>query len=273
VTQKQEQHIAVTDTSVSAVDTLATAMGLSKQHIKQAMQKGALWLERDGSVRRLRRASRRLHVGDTLHFYYAEAILAQTPQPARLIADEGAYSIWCKPSGMTSQGSKWGDHCTIQRWAEQHLEPQRSAFIVHRLDRAASGLILLAHQKRVAAAFARLFRERAIEKHYSVIVHGHFPDTPEPLLVAAPLDERVARSLVSCRHYDAERGQSMLHVAIETGRKHQIRRHLSGLGFPVVGDRLYGSPVVDIDLQLKAKYLAFTCPISGEKRRYVLDEC
>ena len=74
---------------------------------------------------------------------------------------------------------------------------------------------------------------------------------------------------------DAAAGQSELDVEIETGRKHQIRRHLSGVGFPVVGDRLYGSQQNNPkqpDLQLRAVTLAFTCPLTKQARRYTVDD-
>ena len=68
-------------------------------------------------------------------------------------------SIWYKPYGIYCQGSKWGDHHTIHRMAEQQL--QRPCFIVHRLDRATTGLVIVAHKKKIAAALAALFAQTA----------------------------------------------------------------------------------------------------------------
>ena len=268
-------HLTVEHDGVSAVELLTEASQLSRQAIKQAMQKGAVWLTRGKQTQRMRRASKKLKPGDELHFYYNPQVLNDAPQSAQLVADEGAYSVWNKPYGMLSQGSKWGDHCTIYRWAEQNLQPQRPAFIVHRLDRAASGLMMLAHSKKMAASLSALFEQRKVEKHYQVWVVGDFSGQVsgpwKRLTIDEPLAGKNAVSHFSLLEYDKEKNRSLLDVEIETGRKHQIRRHLAGAGFPVVGDRLYGEATEgDEDLQLQAVSLAFQCPASGKLCSYKL---
>jgi tRNA pseudouridine32 synthase/23S rRNA pseudouridine746 synthase len=168
---------------------------------------------------------------------------------------------------MLSQGSKWGDHCTVYRWAEQQLVPQRTAFIVHRLDRAASGLIMLAHSKRMAKQLSMLFQQRQIEKHYHVWVQGHCQQAQR---IDIPLANKAARSHIKLLQYNAANNSSHLEVHIETGRKHQIRQHLAHIGFPVVGDRLYGRDNQDQDLQLRAYSLRFICPITQTERYFQL---
>jgi tRNA pseudouridine32 synthase/23S rRNA pseudouridine746 synthase len=265
-------HVSIEQDGQRALDALVEASGLSRQKVKQAMQKGAVWWRSESGVRRLRRATRELSSGDSLDFYYSADVLAMQTDAARLIADEETYSVWCKPRGMLSQGSKWGDHCTIYRWAEQNLSPQRPALTVHRLDRAASGLMLLAHTKSMAAALARLFQNRKIDKRYRVIVAGCFPLAEEPMVIDETLDGKQANSRCSCLEYDETSDRSLLEVLIETGRKHQVRRHLASMGFPIIGDRLYGQEDQAEDLQLTASYLGFSCPASGVEREYVLSE-
>jgi tRNA pseudouridine32 synthase/23S rRNA pseudouridine746 synthase len=266
-----ESHVLIESPQDGAVELLQRATGLSRQRIKLAMTQGAVWLTRGRNTQRLRRAKRTLRAGDEVHLYYDAKILAEIPVEPELIADVGAYSVWRKPYGLRSQGSKWGDHCTVQRWAERHLQPERPAFTVHRIDRAANGLILVAHTKSVAATLSKLFREREVEKRYRALVLGDFSQQPKPLRVEQAIDDKAAFSEFLFECVDTEAGRSLVDVRIETGRKHQIRRHLAALGYPVVGDRLYGSGEKDgVDLQLTARYLAFHCPVNSERVEYEL---
>lgn len=272
---KQETHVLVESPLENAVDLLHGASGLSKQKIKATMSKGAVWLTRGSSTRRLRRAKRKLVEGDELHLYYNAKILSEIPAEPALVADVGGYSVWRKPYGLRSQGSKWGDHCTVMRWAEQHLQPERPAFTVHRLDRAANGLLLVAHSKSVAKALSTLFSAREVEKRYRVVVAGDFSGHTGTLKVASSIDNKEAVSEITFRKLSDDGAHSLVDVLIESGRKHQVRKHLASLGHPVRGDRLYGSGEKDgVDLQLTAYRLAFHCPVNDQPVEYCLPaEC
>jgi tRNA pseudouridine32 synthase/23S rRNA pseudouridine746 synthase len=266
-----ENHVKVESPEDKALELLSSASGLSKQRIKLAMTQGAVWISRGRNTQRLRRAKRALRVGDQLHLYYDAAILAEIPPEPTLIADLGGYSVWNKPYGLRSQGSKWGDHCTLVRCAERSLKPERSAFTVHRLDRAANGLMMVAHSKRIATALSDLFQKREVEKRYRALVTGDFSDQPNPMRVEESIDDKDAISELSLQKVVADGTRSIIEVRIETGRKHQIRRHLAALGYPVVGDRLYGTGEEDgADLQLTAFLLAFNCPVTDERVEYRL---
>ncbi|MGS0690682.1 pseudouridine synthase family protein [Shewanella sp. 0m-8] len=268
---KIETHIKVQSSEIDAATLLAEDTGLSKQIIKQAMQKGAVWHSHGKQTNRLRRAKKALKVGDQIHLYYNQAVLDEKVNDAELLFDEGQYSIWYKPFGMRCQGSKWSDHTTINRFAETHLEPARSAYIIHRLDLAATGLIVLGHSKKVTAAIANLFETRALDKFYQVIVEGKFPDGK--VTIDTDVDNKSALSHAHRLEYNSELNQSKVQVKIESGRKHQIRIHMASIGHPVVGDRQHGNgSELTPNLQLTSCHLSFTCPMSAEHKVFELPQ-
>lgn len=270
-TQVIEAHIEVNSPDARVVDLIRDKMDLSKQKIKAAMQKGCVWITTGKNTRRLRRSKTQLKPGQTIHVYYNESVLAATPPAPELIADESHFSVWNKPCGLFSQGSKWGDHCTLVRWSEQNLTPQRNAFLVHRLDRATSGLMILAHSKDAARKLSLLFASRNLTKQYAARVEGRWPYTDNHR-IASEIDGKPAVSHILMKGYRADDDTSLLHITIETGRKHQIRKHLSQQGFPILGDRLYGSNNHCIDLHLTSIRLKFQCPFSNTEKHYWIEQ-
>lgn len=267
-----EIHITIDNTPILITQALKDKTQLSMGEIKKVMQKGAVWLTCGKKTVRVRRAKKMATIGDSIHLYYNQSVLDSSPIDATLISDEGQYSIWNKPCGMLSQGSKWGDHSAITRYVESKLKPERPSFVVHRLDRAANGLIIIAHSKKAAAKFSDLFQKRLVSKRYQIVVRGKFSSGPNNTAVSVDkaIDGRSARSHFSLVSYCQLSDTSVLDVNIDTGRKHQIRRHAASLGHPVCGDRLYGNNDNSKDLQLSAYYLSFCCPFSNGKKEYSL---
>jgi len=277
-----EKHIVITTDNATALTELEAHCDISVANIKKAIAKGALWLTRGQSTQRYRRVKKVLKKNDELHFYYNESVLSQTPNSAQLIEDLGDYSIWYKPYGMLSQGSKWSDHCTISRWAQTHLQPERPVFIVHRLDKAATGLIVIAHTKKMAQQFSYKFEHHQLEKRYVILSHGDHTKRTQPDIINTPVDKKKALSTFTCIDYHPALNVSLINVKIESGRKHQIRIHAASINMPVIGDRLHGNQEKDqeivevlkqdIDLQLCAFYLSFECPISNQHKAFYLPE-
>lgn len=246
----------ILDRPQTAVDALAEHTGLSKQKLKDAMNKGACWWTLKGKQLRLRRASKNLAAGSRLQLYYDEKVLALTPEAPQLLEDFGRYSLWYKPHGLLAQGSQWGDHCSLLRWVE--VARQREVFLVHRLDADAAGLMLIAHDGQAAAALSQLFQGRELTKRYQAWVEGEL--AAQDLRIDQALDGKESISWVNTLKLDAEQNRSLVEIRIETGRKHQIRRHLAGIGHPIIGDRLYGK-TSNQPLQLLAYHLGFACPL------------
>ena len=266
MTEKQEYHLSINSHTAILIDEIERATGKSRGYCKTILNKGAVWLERNRSIRRVRKAKTQLKASDKIHIYHSPSILEQHTATAKLVSDEGIFSVWYKPKGMFSQGSKWGDHCTLYRWAETHLKPQRNAFIVHRLDRATDGLMVVAHTKKCAAQLSLQFEKRLTEKHYQAVISGLFPDSF--IVLDNDIEGKATITEVSLIETDPANNQSIVHINLKTGRKHQIRKHLSEYGYPIIGDRLYGNKDSTADLQLSSIYLSFNHPETNARMEY-----
>jgi tRNA pseudouridine32 synthase/23S rRNA pseudouridine746 synthase len=261
-------------------DFLASHTGLSKTKIKDAMNKGALWVvkkgDRSGKLRRLRKATAMIDSMLRIEFYYDEKLLALKPPQARCIEDLGDYSVWFKPAGLMSQGTMDADHCSLLRQSELFLGNVRISYLVHRLDREAAGLMLIAHTKNAAAQLSKLFRENRIIKQYRAEVLGNLEERSVNDVIDLPLDGKAAFTEYEVKSYDPDKNTSVVDVTIKTGRMHQIRRHFEMIGFPVMGDPKYGNGNKNKEgLKLAAYLLRFDCPInkrSVEFRIQKMDE-
>ncbi len=240
---------------------------VDETRIQDALLKGAVWLQKkDRNKPTCIRDFSIVKPGDTVYINYNQKVLDEVPLALSLVQDEGNYSVWNKPSGMRSQGSKWADHCAFTGVVEKLS--QKPAHLVHRLDRAASGLMLVAHTRPAVQKLSALFAQREIVKQYELSVVGKFSPVL-PHIFDASIEGKVAKTTVTAAQYNKDINETDIKVIIETGRKHQIRVHLSQAGHPVVGDRLYSEEKNhQRDLQLRACELAFVCPFTQQQREY-----
>lgn len=241
-----------------SIQALAAAAPVSKVQIKDAMNKGAVWLQRGRKTRRLRRAKAMLKVGDTILFYHDPDLLKRNVVVPQLLQDMGHYSVWIKPAGLLAQGTQYGDHCSLLRQVELWAEPKRQVFLIHRLDREAVGLMVVAHQKETAAWLSDLFIQQTIEKKYRIQVKGR---AAEEAFFDDMLDQKSAVTAFKRMSYDQHQDISTVDVCLHGGRYHQIRRHFDMNGLPLMGDPRYGQHNQNkTGLALCAYRLAFTCP-------------
>ena len=263
------KKLSAQSNDLTAIEMLAQATPLSKAKLKDAMTKGAVLLRRRKTIKRLRKAQFPLVKGDELHLHYDEALLNLQPPVLEPIADLQGYSVWNKPAGVMSQGNDFGDHMSLLRIAERYFDSKRPVFLIHRLDRETSGLVLIAHNKAVASALSRLIQERKVIKHYQALVFGQ---APEKTTIDRALDGKASVTHISVLRYDQATNTSLINVQLETGRKHQIRRHLNHIGHPIMGDPRYGQGNKNsAGLMLAANRLSFQCPVSGTLVTYEID--
>lgn len=139
-----------------------------------------------------------------------------------------------KPSGLAAQGTQNPRDPHVAGLVQAALG---SGSLHHRLDRPASGLMVLAVHSQANKGLAQAFREHLAERIYLAVVLG---DPGPEGSWDAPLDGKEART--HFRRLGSAGGMSVLRVQLETGRTHQIRRHAAGAGVPLAGDRRHGGP-------------------------------
>ena len=246
----------------TACDFLAKHTGLSKSRIKDAMNKGAVWVRKEkGKQYRIRRATATLKTDDYPSIYYDAKLLALAPLRPECLGDQSRYSVWFKPAGLMTQGTKYGDHCSLLRQAELFFKSKRKVFPVHRLDREASGIVLIAHDKTAAAKLSRLFLSQQIIKRYRAWVLGNLAAQRPRGKIDQSLEDKPAATEFAVTDYDPASNISSVDIVLHTGRLHQIRRHFEAIGFPVMGDPRYGKGNKNKSgLKLMASALEYHCP-------------
>ncbi len=212
-----------------------------------------------------------------------------------------------KPAGMSTIPYEPGERGTLEEATRQWLvrrarHPKTASLgVVHRIDKETSGLVVFARTFAAKKALSQAFRVHAIERRYAAIVHGVLP-TKRTLrshivedrgdgLRGAARDPRIGARIgqlaithvapVEVLSRDAgppgTDGATLVACALETGRTHQIRIHLSEAGHPLVGDRVYtrdrfeaGKPMLPAPrLMLHAAVLGFEHPMTRARLRFV----
>ena len=191
-----------------------------------------------------------------------------------------------KPAGILVHGDGTGARTLTDLVADHlaaagHADARPQA--VQRLDVPTSGLVLFSLDKATQPALDAQVAGHAMAKRYLAVVQGRFPSGEKVVDLPLGRDRHDARRMRVCargkgkpaltrvRRLDYAGGRSLLAVELGSGRKHQIRVHLSHLGFPIVGDELYGGARSASGLLLHAFEEELAHPVSGERLRLRTD--
>jgi 23S rRNA pseudouridine1911/1915/1917 synthase len=241
------------------VDFMSGRLGVSKKRSKAILDSRNVLVD----DRRTWMARHVLHPGNVVDIL-PDAARRASPRRISIVFDDDAYLIVNKPAGMLSNGPD-----SVEAYLRSR--PRSSAATVaHRLDRDTSGCLLAARGDLALKAILPLFRKHLVRKQYHALTLGRI--NPPRGTIRTDIDQR--RAVTHFRTLDANRTAGHILVRTETGRTHQIRKHLASIRHPILGDRRYGL-VVDARLRrlvprrqmLHASLLEFTHPLTGKKVR------
>jgi 23S rRNA pseudouridine1911/1915/1917 synthase len=243
-----------------------------RTRIKKLLQSGTVRV----NDRSITLHSYRLKPGDTVDSKLHTGIASRAGLPFPVLYEDQHVIVVDKPAGIVT--SSVDGSISVQWIISQFLKKMSKgnirAYVVHRLDKEVSGIILFAKTDIAMNTLKDKWKET--DKHYFAFVEG-IPANPEGTIKSWLIEDRSMKmhsvneredAKFAITHYKTIRllnNYALLDVKIETGRKNQIRVHLSDIGCPIVGDRKYGASTDYIRrIRLHAYYLSFPHPVNGK---------
>ncbi len=257
---------------------VARQLGLSRRAAREAVRSGRI--DVDGAT--LDEPGAEMPPGARLELHAHRPRRRHVRTRLAVLYEDDSVLVVDKPAGLLTVPTEAREKDTLWSRALHYLQHRYGgrphAGIVHRLDKDTSGALVFARGREALHALQDRFRTHAIDREYVALVEGDPPDRGafEADLVREPgLRRSVARpgqrgraAVTGYRTLERFRGVALVSIRPETGRTHQIRVHFSAAGYPVLGDRVYGS--TDSRLQaprqmLHARSLGFAHPATGER--------
>lgn len=212
-----------------------------------------------------------------------------------IIAETPDWLIVDKPAGLLVHPDARSTNVTLVDFLVDHdpkiakigEDPSRPG-IMHRLDREASGLMVIAKTQNAFDGLKRQFAEHVVDKRYLALVYGEMEKDEGEIKFKIARSKTKARMAARPEHEEGGqaawthykilrrfRAATLLELTILTGRTHQIRAHLLAMNHPIMGDPLYRRPredrnIVTPRLMLQSVHLSFIDPASGEKKEFIL---
>jgi 23S rRNA pseudouridine1911/1915/1917 synthase len=207
----------------------------------------------------------------------------KAPQHFSIVFEDEDLIVIDKQSGLLTISTEKEKRATAYSLLSDHVkeqDPENKIFIVHRLDRETSGLLLFAKSERVKHHLQELWNETVVDRTYLALVEGKIEKKEatvtsylvegKTFVVHSTQDSKKGKiAITNYKVFKQNKHYSLLKVNLETGRKNQIRVHMQDLGHSIVGDKKYGATGSPIKrLGLHAQKLSFIHPVNGKKMEF-----
>lgn len=203
-----------------------------------------------------------------------------------ILFEDDDLIVVAKDAGLLSIASAQENELTAYRQLTEHVrrtDPRSRIFVVHRLDRDTSGVMMFAKREEIQQSLQNNWQEAVTERIYVALVEGRvaraegtvsswLKESKTLKMYSSPYPNDGQHAVTHYRTLEAKSQLSLLEVKLETGRKNQIRVHMQDIGHPVVGDKKYGARSKILGrLGLHARVLAFIHPSTDEHLRFETD--
>ncbi len=224
-----------------------------------------------------------LKAGQTLEVLWEKTSPRHRPHGFKIVFEDEDLIVVEKPAGLLTVATDKEKRKTAYALLSDYVKaehPDNKIYIVHRIDRETSGLLLFAKNEAIKHKIQETWGSTIKERIYVAVVEGavereggtitSFLNESKAFIVYSSQNPKNGQKAVT--HYTTlktGKDYSLLEIQLETGRKHQIRVHMQDIGHPVVGDTKYGSRQKPLGrLGLHARVLAFTHPATGRLCRF-----
>jgi len=210
----------------------------------------------------------------------------QQPHGLDIVYEDRELIIIDKPSGLLTIATDKEKRKTAFAILSDYVkseDPDNKIFVIHRLDRETSGLLMFAKNETIKRQIQESWTSTIDQRTYVGVVEGEVPqqegtivswlnESKAFIVYSSPNPQHGRKAITRYQKLKANKAYSLMQLNLETGRKHQIRVHMQEIGHPIIGDTKYGSSVNPLRrLGLHAQVLAFTHPRTGKPCRFETD--
>jgi RluA family pseudouridine synthase len=200
----------------------------------------------------------------------------------RIVYDDADILVLDKPAGLLTSTVPREPRATLWAMARDYVhatDPRARVGLIHRLDRDASGILVFSKNDPAYHSLKTQFFNHTVHRQYTAVVHG-IPNPPAGRIESHLVERadgtvhatrQIGKGQIAITNYETVKsagGRSLLKVVLQTGRKHQIRVHLSERGWPIVGDKVYGKKDSATRLMLAATRLTIQHPRDGRETSF-----